>query len=165
MATTAKPSGPITVQWAFVVGVDSNGRIYLIDHEFVHEVKARRAAVLDDIYAASFVTTRVGTNFAFYEPGDDVYALAFLVFQMPDGYIAASPDIFDNIVPVTSPSDVQVLGAFGVLQGQIIAQRAADMAAQVAVQATLSVIKGEAQKVKAEQNRAEGKSEGGLIVA
>lgn len=153
--------GPFSVAWAFVVGVDDSGRIYLIDHEFVTDVYAKRAASLDDIHAACYVAASVGTHFAFHRPSTDAYTVAFLVFQLPDGHIVASPDIFDEIIPVTSPGEAQVLGAFGVLQGQIIASKAANMAAQVAVQATLSVLNAGAKQA----NATAGKSEGGLYVA
>jgi adenylate kinase len=73
-------------------------------------------------------------------------------------------DIFDNIIPVSSPSNTQVMGAFGVLQGHIIAQRAADMAAQVAVQATLSVLTNATENVQAADPEAAKKTKGGLYV-
>lgn len=158
--SSEKPTGPITVSWAFVVGVDDHGRVHMIDHEFALEVRSRRIATLDDIYAASVIAGK-HKEFSFLRPSEDVYNVAFMVFQVPEGYIAASPDVFEEIIPISSPSTAQVEGAFGVLQGQIIAQKAADMAAPLAVQATLSVLGAGAKAA----NKAEGKTEGGLYVA
>jgi len=152
---------PVTVQWAFIVAVDSYGEIVLVDHEFVTNVKAKRIATLDDIYSAAFIASGEYPNM-WCNPGDTVYSFAFLVFQMPEGHIAASPNIFENFIVLSGPSANQVRGALGVLQGQIIAQRTADLAAQVAVQATLSVLKSSAAAADPD---AKNKTKGGLIVA
>ena len=159
--TTDKPMGPITVQWVFVVGVDSGGHLHMIDHEYVTDVHAKRIATLDDINAAAFLGSREKT-FTFFRPSIHAYSVAFLVFQMPDGYIAASPNIFENLVPLSGPSNAQVLGAFGVLQNQIISQRLADLAAQVAGQTTLSMLRASAEAVDPDASK---KTKGGLYVA
>lgn len=156
---TNVPAGPTTVQWAFVVGVDSSGNFSLIDHDRVTDVRAKRVATLDDINAACVVASRQ-KSFAFW-PGNGEYSVAFLVFQVPTGFIAASDNIFENIIPLSNPSDAQVLGAFGVLQNQITAERAANLAAQVAVSSTLSFLKQEAEK--AMDPDAPKKTPGGLI--
>lgn len=155
-----KPTGPITVQWAFVAAVNSDGEVDLVDHEFVVNVKAKRVATLDDINAAAFLGSKELGVMPWINPGDLIYSTAFLVFQMPDGFIAASPNVFENIVPVTGPSTAQVLGAFGVLQNQIIAQRTADLAAPLAIQAALSFLRNEAEKTDPD---AKNKTPGGLI--
>lgn len=156
-----EPIGPFSVQWAFVVGVDEWGNVFLMEHEDVHLVMAKRAASLDDIHAATYVILGGEHKFARYRPSSEPYVVAFLVFQLPDGHIVASPDIFDEVIPVSSPSDKQILGAFGVLQGQIIASKAANLAAQVAVQATVSVLKSSAPV----DPEAKNKTPGGLIRA
>lgn len=158
---TKKPVGPITVSWAYVIGVDDLGRVHMIDHDYAHEVKAKRLATLDDIYAACYVVGNKATTYALWKPSEDAYNVAFVVFQVPEGYVAASPDVFEELVSLTAPSDAQILGSLGVLQGQIIAQKAADMATPLAVQTTLSVLNAGAKEAR----KAEGKSEGGLIVA
>lgn len=156
-----EPTGPFGVTWAFVAGVDEWGNVFIMEHEDVHLVMARRAASLDDIHAATYVILDHERKFARYRPSSEPYVVAFLVFQLPDGHIAASPDIFDEVIPVSSPSDKQIVGAFGVLQGQIIATKAANMAAQVAVSATMSVLK---QAVPVDPDAAK-KTPGGLIRA
>jgi hypothetical protein len=160
VVSTQKPTGPRTVLWALVVCV-RDGTVHLIDYEFALEVTAGRPASLDDIYAACVVAVSSHGPFAFGRPSDQ-YSVAFLVFQMPDGQIQVSPDIFDDVTPVVSPTTAQVIGAFGVIQGQIIARLAADLAAQVAVQATMSLLTSLAPSL-AEVD--ENKSKGGLIVA
>ena len=155
-----RPEGPITVQWAFVVGV-FDGTISLIDHDFSAEVKAVRPATLDDIYAACYVTAGQ-KDLWFARPSSDPYTCAFVVFQMPTGQIAASPDVFENLTPVSYPSDTQARGAFGVLQAQIIAQKTADIVAPLAAQATLSMLMANVNKADPD---APNKTSGGLIVA
>jgi hypothetical protein len=150
----------LPVTWAFVVGVDWLGQPHFIDHDESTDVTAKRVATLDDIYAAS----SIASEFPVYErteAGHATYTCAFLVFQLPEGIIAASPNIFDNVVPMDYPSGNHMKGAFNVLQAQIIAQKTAEIAAPMAVQATLSVL-GAGAKAQA---KAEGKSEGGLLVA
>jgi hypothetical protein len=151
---------PLTVSWAFVVCVDWLGQPHIIDHDEATDVTAKRVATLDDIYAAS----SIASGYQVYErtdAGHATYTCAFLVFQLPEGIIAASPNIFDNVVPTDYPSGNHMKGAFNVLQAQIIAQKTAEIAAPLAVQATLSVLGAGAKA----QNKAEGKSEGGLFVA
>lgn len=155
-----KPAGPITVQWAFVVGV-FDGKVTLIDHEYAHEVKASRPATLDDIHAACFVVSKQQAEYWFIEPSAQPYTCAFVIFQMPTGQIAASPDVFEDLAPVSFPNDTQAFGAFGVLQAQIIAQKTADIAAPLAAQATLSMLR---QMAPADPD-APNKTPGGLIRA
>lgn len=140
----------IPATWAFVVAVDSDGAIHIVDHEHVTEVHAKRVATMDDIYASSFIASQV-SQYTFLRPHEDVYSHAYLVFQVPDGRIAASMNIFENVVPVTGPSNTHILGAFGVLQGQIIAQKTAEV---LAIEAAMST---------ALKNQADGKTPGGLI--
>lgn len=151
---------PLTVTWAFVVGVDWLGTPHIIAHDDVHLVQAKRLVSVDDIYAASSIAAEWPV-YERTEAGHVTYTTAFLVFQLSDGHIAASPNIFDNVVPMDYPSSNHIKGAFNVLQGQIIAQNAASLAAPMAAEATLSVLSAGAKA----QNKAEGKSEGGLLVA
>lgn len=146
-----------SVSWAFIVGVDDDGNIELIDFDDAIEVKAKRAASLDDIYSASVIASNVH-DYWFTRPSEDVYTLAFLVFQMPDGQIAASPNIFENIVAAKPfPGQAQSKGAFGVLQAQIIAQKTAD-----AIQMMSMVAQARANKADPDAAK---KSAGGLYVA
>lgn len=127
--TPAKTStdGPIPVTWAFIVGIDGDGAISLIDHENVQEVRAVRPVCLDDIFAAAYVGGQENADdWEFTDPAGVRYAAAFVVFQMPNGTILASPDVFEDISPMTGPTGPNVKGAFGVLQAQIIAQKTAD---------------------------------------
>jgi hypothetical protein len=153
----------ITVQWAFVVGV-FDGSPHLIDHDYTHEVKALRPATLDDIYAACFVASKQ-KDYWFQKPSPDAYTCAFVVFQLSDGRIAASPDVFEDLIPVARQTEAQALGAFGVLQAQIIAQKTADIAAPLAAQATLSMLSASAKRVEAADPNAPKKSQGGLVIA
>lgn len=165
-----KPTGPITVMWALVVCVDADGVPYPIDHEFNYEVKTKRPASLDDIDAACMIMGEQDAIYYKHPEAGNPYSFAFLVFQMPDGHIAASPDIFEDVIPVVSPTFIQIKGALSVLRGQIIAQRTADLAGQVAgdvaakvaVQATLSVLKQAATEMDPDAAK---KSQGGLYVA
>ena len=75
MGTTDRPMEPVTVQWAFIVAVDSYGEIVLVDHEFVTNVKAKRIATLDDIYSAAFIASGEYPNM-WCNPGDTVYSFA-----------------------------------------------------------------------------------------
>jgi len=162
--SATKPSGPITVQWAFVVGV-FNGQPTLIDHDYALEVRAVRPASLDDIYSACFVAS-MEKDYWFARPTRaEPYTCAFVVFQMPDGRIAASPDVFEDLSPVSRQTEAQARGAFGVLQAEIIAQKTADLAASVAAKATLSVLNNVAAQVQAADPNEPKKSEGGLYVA
>jgi hypothetical protein len=150
--------GPVNVSWAFIVGVDDDGNITLIDHDDAMGVKAKRVASLDDIYAASVVGAGM-KNYWLTPPSEDAYTLAFVVFQTPEGYVAASPNIFENIVPAKpEPGQAQIKGAFGVLQGQIIAQKTADAIQMVGAMAA-------AAKARAADPEAAKKSAGGLYVA
>lgn len=144
-------SQTIPVNWAFVVAVDSRGHLSLIDYDHVTDVHAKRAASMDDMYSAAFLGS-MDKNLVFTKPyEDDVYSHAFLVFQIADGRVAASPNIFENVIPVAGPTGVQALGAFGVLQGLIIAQKTAEV---LAVNAAMST---------ALKNQSEGKTPGGLL--
>ena len=152
---------PIPVSWAFIVGVDRTGVPHVLEHDDVQAIHASRVATLDDINSAAFILGHKDLYENLY-PFDEGYTIAFLVFQMPDGYIAASPNIFENVVPAGYARSIQMKGAFGVLQNQITAERAANMAAQVAVQTTLSVLKRGAEAADPD---AKNKTKGGLYVA
>jgi hypothetical protein len=151
--------GPVTVAWAFIVGVDDLGRLYFIDHEYVTDVKAKRIATLDDIYSAAAVAQQEKA-YGFFRPSEDAYAVAFLVLQSTDGYIAASPDIFENVVPASNPGNAQVLGAFAALQGQIIAQKTLDA---MNMQSYLAA--SAAETARRSDPDASKKTAGGLYVA
>lgn len=148
-----KASPVVGVSWAFVVGVDTTGIPHFIDYEDVANVKALRAASIDDIHAAVSIAER---DIGFDVPSELPYVVAFLVFQVPNGYIAASPNIFENISPVGYPSTYHIKGALNVLQSQITAQRTLDLMASLASQVAVS-----ADKLKQDEN----KTPGGLIVA
>lgn len=163
MGTTGNVPELIPVSWAFIVAVDYNGRPEIVDLDYVTDIKASRMATLDDINAAAFILgQRSLLELEEVEEIKDGYRLAFLVFQVPEGFIAASPNIFENLAPSGYAYSVTKKGAFGVLQNQITAERAANLASQVAVSATLSFLKNEAQK--AMDPEADKKSKGGLIV-
>lgn len=148
----------INASWAFVVGTDEDGNIYLLDHDDVLDIKARRGASLDDIYAATVIGLDQKHGYSIMRPSEDTYTVAFLVFQLPEGYIVASPNIFDNVVTTKPyPSNAQIKSAFGVLQGQIIAQKTAD-----AIQMMGAVA---AAKARAADPEASKKTAGGLYVA
>lgn len=152
-----KKIGPVPVIWAVVVGVNDGGGVHLIDHEYNYEVRAQRLSTLDDIYAAAFIGGQeVADDWEFEAPGDiGTLVHAFVVFQFPNGLIAASPDVFEDLVPVRVPTGVHIMGAFGVLQGQIVAQKTA--AAFMAMAETLAAV----PQPVADPN----KTPGGLIVA
>lgn len=163
--TPAMPK-QVTALWAVVLCVDADGVVYPVDHEFNYEVKTKRLATLDDIDAACVVLGAEDGLYYKHPESGNPYSFAFLVFQLPDGHIAANEDIFADVIPVTSPTFNQVKGALGVLRSQIAAQRTADLAgtvaAQVAVQATLSVLERVAVASDPDANK---KSAGGLFVA
>jgi hypothetical protein len=148
---------PMTVQWVIVAAVDDEGYIYLIDHDFVTDVQARRPATLDDIYAAAAECVKHEDLQTYSDVREDTYTVAFLVFQTTDGHIAASPNIFDNFVPLTGPTVHNLLGAFSVLQGQIIAQKTVDL---IQMNAAMARVQN-----KAADPDAAKKSSGGLYVA
>lgn len=150
---------PTTVTWAFVVGVDWRGMPHIVDHDDVHLVQAKRLVSVDDIYAACSIAA-AWPHYERTEAGHATYTTAFLVFQLPDGHIAASPNVFYEVIPMDYPSSNHIKGAFNVLQGQIISQNAASLAAPLAAQATLSVL-----TTKAPDPEADKKSKGGLLVA
>jgi hypothetical protein len=148
--TEKKVPQTVGVSWAFVIGVDTTGVPHFFDYEDVAEVKALRVAVLDDIHAAVSIAS---ADMEFHSPSEIPYVVAFLVFQVPNGYIAASPNIFENISPFSYPSAYHIRGALNVLQSQITAQRTLDLLASVATAATVSTSKPD-----------ENKTPGGLIV-
>jgi len=154
---------PLNVSWAFIIGVTDDGEPCIVDWDLAGLVQAKRPATLDDIYAACVVLQDDALwNLAKPDP-DKPYVVAFLVFQY-QGVIAASPDVFEEIIPMSGPSAAHMIGAIGVIQSQIIAQRAADLAAQVAVQATLSVLRSAAAEAE-DEPQDPNKSKGGLYIA
>lgn len=156
---TNKIVDPFTVQWVFIVAVEDDGLAFMIDHEFVLDVKTKRSCTLDDIYAvAAFGSVDATRKFEFAGPKDEPYTTAFLVFQTPDGHVAASPNIFDNLIPLDIPSDYQIFGAFSVLMGQIIAQKTADITAPLAAKAALSMLASRVADPEADK-----KTPGGLL--
>lgn len=146
----------IPVQWAFIVATDDRGAPYLIEHDDAALISAKRVATLDDIYAGSYRAERYD-DFYTVNPQDQTWTVAFLVFQTPHGYVAASPDVFEDVAPMGFATDWQMKAAFAVLQSQITAQRVLDMF-QINVTAS-------AKAAQTAKNKAEGKSEGGLILA
>jgi hypothetical protein len=143
----SKDEGPWTANYAFVLGTREDGSVQIVDHDHVLDVRSRRVATLDDMYAAAGLAW---SREAFPgEPQETPYVTAFLVFQLPEGPIVASPDVFHNIMTLIDPTSLQVRGACDVLRGQIVAQKAADMAAPLAIQAALSGL-GAMAKAEAE---------------
>lgn len=148
--------GTVSVNWAIAIGVTEQGTSQFIDPDYTYRVRSRREATDDDIYAACAVAT--ATADAWHKPSEESpYVCAFLVFQLPNGFIMASPDVHEDIIPVTVPSQHQLKGALEVIKGQIIAQKAANI--------TLGVMQAGAQRARAAAMAAQGKTEGGLIVA
>lgn len=136
---------PLTVSWAFVVGVDKSGVPHVIDPGDAHEVRAARPVVIDDIYAACSVLE----EYSLGQVQDEPYATAFIVFCLTDGHVVASPDVFENIAPLGYPTEAQVKGATHVLRSQVISQETAKLAAGLAADATLSRL-GMAAKAQAD---------------
>jgi hypothetical protein len=131
----------IQVSWAFIVGIGLKGETYLLDHGSVHTVRARRGATLDDMYGALEEIAISGSDEALelhedIEYGDELVA-AFLVFSI-DGNVALSPNVFEDVAPMSWPYPVQVRQAARAAQAQIIGKHAARMAAPVAAQASLA---------------------------
>lgn len=149
---------PLQVAWAFAVGVDSEGIPVVLDHEEAWAVRSSRKVTVDDIYMAAYLLgkrKKVEVETVVPEEG---FRVAFLVFQTTDGFVAANPDVHMNISCVSYPTDFQIEGALHVVQAQYIAGQAAELAAQVAVSATMSTL---VSSVPEDPN----KTKGGLIVA
>lgn len=125
--TPAKATGPIPCLWAVVVGVDEDGAVYLVDHSNAQFVRSQRQASLDDIYAAAYIGGKENPDDWEFSAPDEPFVTAFVAFQISNGTILASPDVFENLTPVIGPTGTQVCGAFGVLMAQITAQKTADV--------------------------------------
>jgi hypothetical protein len=146
-ATTKDETGPWSVNYAFILGTRDDGSVQVVDHEYVLDVRSRRIATLDDMYSAAGLAWN---REAFpTEPQEDKYATAFLIFQLPEGPIIANPDVFHNVIPMLCPMSLHVKGACDVIRGQIVAQKASEMAAglvaPLAVAATLATLKKQAE--------------------
>lgn len=140
-------AGPWTVGYAFILGTRDDGSVQVVDHEYAYEVRSKRQATLDDMYgAAGLAWTRDAGP---VQPQEAPYVTAFLIFQLPEGPIIANPDVFHNIVPVTSPGSLHIKAACDVIRGQILAQKAAEMAGPLAAQAALS---GMSVAIQADKN-------------
>lgn len=123
------PSGPVPVDFAFLIGVEDDGNVCVIRAEEADEVKVRREASPDDIYGALSVidSDRVPGIQVLLDPGTEPYEVAFMVIRMSSGKIMLSPSYRITVNAVREPSREHVFSAASVLHANLLAMKAADM--------------------------------------
>jgi hypothetical protein len=138
-------SGPMSVAWAFIVGVTPDGGTVILDHDLAHLVEAKRAATLDDMYGALneilMAAIKDLDNVAPREHIEDSvpFVCSFLVFSV-DGNIGLSPNVFEDISVMGHLYPLQIRQAVVAAQAQIMAKHAARLAGLVATNQALATV-------------------------
>ena len=146
------PSGPVPVDFAYLIGVEDDGNVCVIPAEEADEVKVRREATPDDIYGAlsMFVNVDGVTGIqVLLDPGSAPYETAFMVLRMSTGKVMLSPSYKLAVNAIREPSREHIFSSAAVLHGNLLGVKAADM--------VMATLQGQAQM---EQNIAIAKAAG-----
>jgi hypothetical protein len=117
------PSGPVPVDYAFTVAVESWGDAVIIDAD--SEVDVVREAQPDDIYGAIAVVVNDGPSIILDPRGK--YEYAFKVLKLSAGKVLLAPDLGLKVSPVRSPDENHIVAALSTLGANIVAMKTTDM--------------------------------------
>lgn len=131
------PSGPVPVDYAFVVAVGEYGNPVIFDASA--DIRVQREAQPDDIYGAITVVVADGPDWNL-EPHGQVYEFAFMVMKMSGGKVLLAPSLDIRVNPVREPNSDQIVMVLGTLGANIIGMKAADM--------VMTALQGQAQMVQ-----------------
>ncbi len=118
------PSGPVPVDYAFIVAVGQYSDVQILDVDSSPEVQ--RDPQPDDIYGAITVILTGGPDVVL-DPSSEPYEFAFMVMKMSGGKVLLAPSLDIRVNAVREPNDDRIVAALGTLGANIVGMKAADM--------------------------------------
>lgn len=118
------PSGPVPVDFAFIVATQTWGDVVILDP--AADIDVQREAQPDDIYGAITLVVADGPDLVL-DPSGDAYEHAFKVLRLSGGKVLLAPSLDLAVNAVREPNAEHIVAALGVLGANIIGMKAADM--------------------------------------
>jgi hypothetical protein len=140
------PSGPVPVDYAFIVAAEVYGDVSILDVDAICNVL--RDPQPDDIYGAITLVLHDGPDIVLGER-EPTYEFAFMVMKMTGGKVLLAPSLDVKVKPVQEPTEERIVATLGTLGANIVAMKAADM--------VMAALAGQAQMA---QNAALAKAAG-----
>lgn len=153
--TTAPQQGrvgenlPSVVSFAFIAGIDEDHEVFWTESDQPERLRVRRKPTPDDLIGIAHIlsdSVRGREHF-----GDQIEAkTAFLVFQLPEGRVAATDTLLPGFSTSWQPSSDEIQAAAVNVYTELSARKAADLAAATTVQTMMAV---QRQIAEAQQNQ------------
>lgn len=118
------PSGPVPVDYAFIVAAEISGDVAVLDAG--QDIDVQREAQPDDIYGAITLVISDGVDYRI-SPVPGTFEYAFLVLRMSGGKVLLAPDINLEVNAVRDMNDKHVIATLGTLGANILAMKTTDM--------------------------------------